>query len=84
MSEYYKMKIAGLDRELEMFSVSDKLDIAAFIIFGDVELTVAGVAELLKKVPEFDYLHTLVIIKKTKKTPKIYPRRNSQIQKKPL
>ncbi len=36
------------------------------------------------KVPEFDYLHTLVIIKKTKNTPKDYPRRNSQIQKKPL
>ncbi len=36
------------------------------------------------KVPEFDYLHTLVVIKKTKQTPKIYPRRNSQIQKKPL
>ena len=58
MSEFYKMKIAGLDRELEMFSVSDKLDIAAFIIFGDVELTVAGVAELLKKVPEFDIILT--------------------------
>ncbi len=36
------------------------------------------------KVPEFEYLHTLVIIKKTKNTPKDYPRRNSQIQKKPL
>lgn len=36
------------------------------------------------KVPEFDYLHTLVIIKKVKTTPKNYPRRNSQIQKKPL
>ena len=58
MSEYYKMKIAGLDRDLEKFSVSDKLDIAAFIIFGDVELTIAGVAELLKKVPEFDIIIT--------------------------
>lgn len=36
------------------------------------------------KVPEFDYLHTLVVIKKIKSTPKNYPRRNSQIQKKPL
>ena len=42
MSQFYKMKIAGLERDLEMFSVSDKLDIAAFIIFGDVELTIAG------------------------------------------
>ncbi len=35
-------------------------------------------------VPEFEYLHTLVIIKKIKSTPKNYPRKNSQIQKKPL
>ncbi|MBR5923244.1 MAG: adenine phosphoribosyltransferase [Clostridia bacterium] len=58
MSQFYKMKIAGLERDLEMFSVSDKLDIAAFIIFGDVELTIAGVAELLKRVPEFDVIIT--------------------------
>lgn len=36
------------------------------------------------KIPEFDYLHTLIIVKKTKATPKNYPRKNSQIQKKPL
>lgn len=58
MSEYYTMKIAGLERKLEKFPVSDKLDIAAFIIFGDVELTVAGCKELLKKVPEFDVILT--------------------------
>lgn len=58
MSEYYTMKIAGLERNLEKFPVSDSLDIAAFIIFGDVELTVAGCAELLKKVPEFDVIIT--------------------------
>lgn len=58
MSEYYTMKIAGLERNLEKFPVNDKLDIAAFIIFGDVELTVAGCAELLKKVPEFDVILT--------------------------
>lgn len=58
MSEYYTLKIAGLERKLEKFPVSDKLDIAAFIIFGDVELTVAGCAELLKKVPEFDVILT--------------------------
>lgn len=42
MAEYYTLKIAGLTRELERFPVNDKLDIAAFIIFGDVELTVAA------------------------------------------
>ena len=58
MSEYYKMKIAGLERELEMFPVSEHLDIAAFIIFGDVEHTIKGCEELLKKVPEFDVILT--------------------------
>ena len=58
MSEFHTMKIAGLERKLEKFPVSDALDIAAFIIFGDVELTVAGCAELLKKVPEFDVILT--------------------------
>ena len=58
MSEYYEMKIAGLIRELEKFPVNDKLDIAAFIIFGDVELTIKGSEELLKKTPEFDYILT--------------------------
>ena len=58
MSEYYTMKIAGLERQLEKFPVNDKLDIAAFIIFGDVELTVKGCEALLKKVPEFDYILT--------------------------
>lgn len=58
MSEFYEMKIAGLTRQLEKFPVNDKLDIAAFIIFGDVELTIKASEELLKKVPEFDYILT--------------------------
>lgn len=58
MSEFYSMKIAGLDRDLEMFPVSDTLDIAAFIMFGDVELTIKASEELLKKAPEFDYIIT--------------------------
>lgn len=58
MSEFYTMKIAGLERNLEKFPVSDKLDIAAFIIFGDVELTIKSCEELLKKTPEFDVIIT--------------------------
>ena len=58
MSEFHSMKIAGLDRNLKKFPVSDSLDIAAFILFGDVEVTVAAAAELLKKAPEFDYIIT--------------------------
>lgn len=58
MSEYYTMKIAGLERNLEKFPVNENLDIAAFIIFGDVELTIAGCKELLKKAPDFDVILT--------------------------
>ena len=58
MAEYYTLKIAGLERKLEKFPVSDKLDIAAFIIFGDVELTVKASEELLKKVSDFDFIIT--------------------------
>ena len=54
----YKVNIAGCEREFEKFSVSDSLDIAAFIIFGDVELTIKGCEELLKKAPEFDVILT--------------------------
>ncbi len=52
----YKMTIAGLERELPICKVNDKLDIAGFVIFGDVEMTVAAAAELLKKCPEFDFI----------------------------
>ena len=54
----YKMKIAGLERELPLCPVSDTLDIGAFIIFGDVELTIAAAKELIAKCPDFDYIVT--------------------------
>ena len=56
--EYYELEIAGLKRKLQKFPVSDKLDIAAFILFGDVELTQACAEALLKKAPDFDYIVT--------------------------
>ena len=58
MSKSYEMEIAGLKRELPLCPVSDSLDIAAFVIFGDVEVTVKASEELLKRVPEFDYILT--------------------------
>lgn len=58
MSEYYTLKIAGLERKLEKFPVNDNLDIAAFIIFSDVELTIKSCEELLKRVPQFDVILT--------------------------
>lgn len=58
MSDTYTLKIAGIERELKKFPVSDKLDIAAFILFGDVELTEKCAAALIEKCPEFDYIVT--------------------------
>ena len=55
---FHEMTIAGLKRQLPLFKVAHNLYIAAFIIFGDVEMTVASAGELLKKAPEFDILVT--------------------------
>ena len=55
---YHSMKIAGLDRKLPLCRLNDDLKIAAFVIFGDAELTVACADELLKKAPELDYIIT--------------------------
>ena len=54
----YRMKVAGLERDLPICKVSDSLYIAGFVIFGDQELTVACARELLKKAPEYDYIIT--------------------------
>ena len=58
MSEYYRIKVAGLERELPIGPVNESLSIAGFIMFSDVELTVACAQELLKKCPEFDVIVT--------------------------
>lgn len=58
MKNTYEMTIAGLKRELPVFKVNEKLSIAAFIMFGDTEMTVACAEELLKKCPDFDVLLT--------------------------
>lgn len=57
-NQTYKLKVAGVERDLELFPVSDTMSIAAFILFGDVELTVKCAAELAKKAPEHDILIT--------------------------
>lgn len=54
--KFYRMNIAGLDRDLPLCSISDSLMIGAFVIFGDPELTTACAEELLKRAPEHDYM----------------------------
>ena len=58
MQQYYTLKVAGLIRQLPLCAVSDKLDIAAFIMFSDVELTVACAKDLVKIAPPCDVLIT--------------------------
>ena len=58
MAETYTLKVAGLTRDLVVCKVNDHMDIAAFIMLGDTELTVAAAGALLEKCPEFDVLLT--------------------------
>ena len=55
---HYTMNIAGCKRNLPLCPVNENLYIGAFVIFGDVELTVACARELLKRAPEHDVLIT--------------------------
>lgn len=55
----YTLKVAGLERELAICPISDTMSIAAFIMFSDVELTIACAEALLKKAPaDFDVIIT--------------------------
>lgn len=58
MRKDYILEVAGLKRELPLCKVNDELYIAAFIMFGDTELTVAAAKELLAKAPEHDIMIT--------------------------
>ena len=64
----YRINIAGLERDLPVLPVNDQLSIGAFVMFGDVELTKHAAAELLKRIPECDYL----IAPEAKAIPLIY------------
>lgn len=55
---YYRMRVAGLERDLPICPVNENLYIAGFVIFGDQELTVACARELLARAPEYDYIIT--------------------------
>jgi len=68
MSLTYRMKVAGLERDLPICKVNDSLYIGAFVIFGDVELTVACARELLKRAPE----HDVMITAESKGIPLVY------------
>ena len=58
MDKYYTLKVAGLERQLPICPLNEKVFIAGFVMFSDVELTVACAKELIKKVPEHDVIVT--------------------------
>lgn len=68
MNKEYKIKIAEIERELPLCKLNENLQIAAFVMFGDVELTKACATELLKLAPE----HDVMITAESKGIPLIY------------
>ncbi len=56
--EYHKITIAGVERDLPIVAISEKLSIAAFVIFGDTEIVYPCAKALAEKLPEVDYLIT--------------------------
>ena len=54
----YPIDIAGVHRELPICPLNENLSIAAFVIFGDPELTTAASGALLERAPEYDYIIT--------------------------
>lgn len=56
--KHYEMTIAGVRHSLPLCRLNDELMIGAFVMFGNVELTRACATELLKLLPEYDYLIT--------------------------
>ncbi len=52
MENVYPIEICGLKRNLPICPVNDELSIAGFVMFSDVEITVATATELLKRVKE--------------------------------
>lgn len=58
MRKTYTLNVAGVSRELPLCPVNEHMDIAAFVMFSDVELTVACAKALLEKLPKFDVIVT--------------------------
>ncbi len=54
----FEIEIAECKRSLPLCSINKNLQIAAFIMFGDVEITEKSACELLKKCPDFEILVT--------------------------
>jgi Adenine/guanine phosphoribosyltransferases and related PRPP-binding proteins len=65
---YYRLHVAGVERDLPICPLNDKLSIGAFVMFGDVELTEKCAAELVKIAPE----HDVILTAESKGIPLVY------------
>lgn len=54
----YVLNVAGVQRLLPLIRITDRLEIASFVILGDAELVIRAAAELKKRIPDVDYLIT--------------------------
>ncbi len=64
----YKLKVAGIERDLPLCPLSKELNIAAFVLFGDVELTEKCAKALYERAPE----HDVMITAESKGIPLVY------------
>ena len=55
---FYRLKVAGIERDLPLCPIGENLYIAAFVLFGDVELTEKCSRALVEKAPEYDVMLT--------------------------
>ena len=67
-NKYYHMTIAGWERDLPICPIDEHLDIAGFVMLGDVEITEKTAKALLEKCPE----HDVVVTAETKGIPLCY------------
>ena len=63
----YRLKVAGVERDLPLCPLNDNLNIAAFVLFGDIELTEKCAEALYSKAP----LHDVMITAESKGIPLI-------------
>ena len=55
---FFRLKVAGIERDLPLCPIGENLNIAAFVLFGDVELTEKCAKALVEKAPEYDVMLT--------------------------
>ncbi len=55
---YHTVDIAGMKRDLKLYPAGPDTKIAAFILFGDVEITGHAASKLLELAPDYDLIFT--------------------------